>query len=96
VLALTVDSAKNIALLVLAGVLVVGFLAFKITNSVTQKAMSLLLTMGVLLGVWTQRSNVSSCADKVRAQAASGSDPDTTCTFFGTEIDISVDSLTGS
>ena len=77
VLAMTVDSAKNIALLVLAGVLIVGILAVKITKSVTQKAITLLLTAGIVLGVWTQRANLSTCADKVKAQAAAGSVPDT-------------------
>jgi len=94
VLALTVDMAKNVALGILAGVLVLGFLAIKITKSVTQKAISLLLTAGVVLGVWTQRANLSSCADKVKAQTEAGGLPDTTCTFFGTDVKLALpDSL---
>lgn len=91
-LAMTVDSAKNIALLVLAGVLIVGILAVKITKSVTQKAITLLLTAGIVLGVWTQRANLSTCADKVKAQAAAGSVPDTSCTFFGTDVKLALPS----
>lgn len=93
VLALTVDTAKNVALIVLAGVLLVGFLVVKLMRSVTQKAISLVLTLGVVLGVWTQRANLSECADKVTAQATAGAVPSTTCTFFGTEVDLSLDAL---
>lgn len=94
VLALTVESAKNVGLLVLAGVLVVGILAVKLMRSVTQKAISLLLTAGIVLGVWTQRANLSDCADQVKSQAAAGTVPSTTCTFFGTQVELSLDALT--
>ncbi len=89
-LALTVEMAKNLSIGVLVGLLLIGYLAVKITKSVTQKAVTMLIVLGVGLGVWTQRANVSECAEKVTNQAAAGSLPSTSCRFFGSDVDISV------
>lgn len=82
--------AKNISIGVLVGLLLVGYLVVKITKSVTQKAITLLLVFGIGLGVWTQRTNVADCADKVQDQAAAGSAPSTDCRFFGSDVEISL------
>ncbi len=83
-IALTVDTAKNIAILVLAAVLVAGVLAVKITKTVTQKAVAVVIVLCIGLGVWTQRTNVTDCAEQVR----SGQESSTTCTFFGQEVTV--------
>lgn len=93
-LAVTVETAKNISLGVLVGLLLLGYLAVKITKSVTQKAFTLLITAGIALGVWTQRANVAECADKVRDQALAGGVPATSCRFFGSDVEISIPGTT--
>lgn len=84
-LALTYGSAKNIAILIVVGLVVVAFLVAKFMAGVSRKALMLLICAGLALGVWTQRQSLQRCADDVR------SIPDgrtATCQFFGQEIDI--------
>lgn len=89
-LALSVGQAKALAALaVLAFVAIAVFGAWAM-KEVTQK-IALVVIFGLLaLLVWTQRSSLDDCADRVREQAELGvRQIDTTCSFLGTEITIS-------
>ena len=93
VLALTLDDAKTIAIVV-ATVLAVGaVVSFWIMKSIVQK-----LAVAALLGVsafavWTQRVSLQDCADKVQNNferaGADVSVTDTECSFFGITITVS-------
>ena len=54
-LALTLETAKNIAIVVILGLIVIAFLVAKYVGSVAVKAITILVLGGVVLGVWTQR-----------------------------------------
>ena len=92
-LALTLDEAKTIAIVV-ATVLAVGaVVSFWIMKSIVQK-----LAVAALLGllafaVWTQRVSLQDCADKVQDSfELAGADvvvADTDCSFFGVTVTIS-------
>jgi hypothetical protein len=88
VLALTLGQAKTLAIVIVL-VLVVGAIAsFFVAKQITQK-----IVAGVIFGllavlVWTQRASLDECADKVKAGGLRG---DTTCSFFGREIEIAGD-----
>jgi ABC-type uncharacterized transport system permease subunit len=93
VIALTLDQATNVALAVTVGLAVAAVLSFWVVKSVAQKVVT-----GVLLGllafaVWTQRTALEDCADKVRASlertGTSVSVVDTDCSFFGLTVTIS-------
>lgn len=94
VLALTADMVKNASLGGLVVLVLFGLLAVKIMQSVTQKLISLAITAALLFGVWTQRANVSDCADQVKTQAQAqtqaGQVPsvDATCHFFGKDVNV--------
>jgi hypothetical protein len=81
-LALGVDAAKNIAIAVVVGFVVLSLVAASAIKNVTYKIVISLLMIGLALGVWTQRSELQDCAQLVRTQAG------TTCEFFGTQVDV--------
>ena len=92
-LAITLSEARNIAI-GLVVVFVVGAIAsFWIMKTIMQKV-AVVLVLGVLaFAVWTQRTSLQDCADKVLdAYEFDGVSPtiiDTDCSFFGTTITIS-------
>lgn len=89
-LALTLGQAKIIAVLV-----VVVLLGGALASAWLMKELSQKVALAVILGllallVWTQRSSLQDCADRVREQARVGvRDVDTTCSFLGQDITIS-------
>lgn len=89
-LAVTLDQAKSIAAIAVVGLLVLAVGSAWIMKTVAQKV-ALVMILGLLaLVVWTQRSSLQECADKVRAEARTQvTGVDTTCTFFGQDITIS-------
>jgi len=93
VLALTLDDAKTIAIVV-ATVLAVGaVVSFWIMKSIVQK-LAVAALLGVLaFAVWTQRVSLQDCADKVQNNfERAGTDvvvTDSECSFFGIKITVS-------
>jgi hypothetical protein len=92
-LALTLDEAKTIAIVV-ATVLVVGaVVSFWIMKSIVQKLAVAALLALLAFAVWTQRVSLQDCADKVQDSfELAGSDvavADTDCSFFGVTVTIS-------
>jgi hypothetical protein len=85
-LALTLDQAKTIATLAVA-VLVVGAIGSAWLMKEIMQKVALVVILGLLaVLVWTQRSSLDDCADRVRA---AGFSDDTTCSFFGRDVTIS-------
>lgn len=85
-LAISYDTAKNIAIAVIAGLIIVAVISAKVAASVTKK-MIMVVILGILaVGVWSQRQSLQNCASKVRANGGAG---DATCHFFGSDIVIS-------
>ena len=85
-LALTLGAAKNIALLVVVVLAVLAIGAAWLMKTIAQKA-ALAVILGLLaVIVWTQRSSLNECADKVRE---GGVQVDTTCSFLGKDVKIS-------
>jgi hypothetical protein len=81
-LALTVDAAKNVAVAVTIGFVVLALVAASAIKNVTYKIVTSLLMAGLALGVWTQRSHLQDCAQAVRVNGA------TTCRFFGSDVHV--------
>lgn len=89
-LALTLGQAKTIAVLVVIVLIGAALAAAWIMKEIMQKV-ALVVILGLLaLLVWTQRSSLQECSDKVRAAGVNINDPDvdTTCSFFGRDIEI--------
>lgn len=85
---LTLDTAENTSLWTVAGAILLALIAVWLVKQVVTKV----LTVGLLLAlaglVWSQRTELSECADNVEASIAAGLQPDTTCTFFGRAVTI--------
>lgn len=93
VIALTLDNAKTIAIVV-ATVLVVGSIAsLWLMRTVMQKLAVAAVLALLAFAVWTQRVSLQDCADAVRTNfEISGGNPrvaDTECSFFGVTVTIS-------
>ncbi len=88
VLGITLGQAKWLALFIVL-VLVAGAIAGAwIMKEVTQKVIVVVIVGLLALLVWTQRSSLDECADKVREGGIGG---DNTCSFFGRDVRISTD-----
>ncbi len=82
--ALTLDSAKKIAIIAVGVLILVALISAKVVAGVTKKAILLLVFAALALGVFSQRQALQRCADRI----APGQE--TVCTFFGTDIHIKV------
>ena len=93
VLALTLDEAKTIGIVVATGLVVAAVASFWIMKSLVQKLVGAGLLFLLAFAVWTQRGALQDCADKVQAgYERAGTDvtiDDTDCSFFGVTITIS-------
>lgn len=89
-LALTLGQAKTIAILVVVVLVGLALASAWLMKEVMQKV-ALVVILGLLaLLVWSQRASLQECSEKVRAAGVDINDPDvdTTCSFFGRDIEI--------
>ncbi len=87
-LALTLGQAKTIAFLIVVVLIALAIGSAWLMKEIAQK-IALFVILGLLaLLVWTQRASLDECADKVREGGIRG---DTTCSFFGRDVQISTD-----
>ena len=88
-IALSLQSAKTIAIVVLIVFVAFAVISAWVIKNVTMKIISILLLLGLGLGMWTQRSNLQDCADRAKAKVDAGIDEGSiTCEFFGTEVSV--------
>jgi hypothetical protein len=92
-LALTLDDAKTIAVVVATVFAVGAVVSFWIMKSIVQKLAVAALLALLAFAVWTQRVSLQDCADKVQDSfELAGADvtvTDTECSFFGVTVTIS-------
>lgn len=86
--ALTVANARHLAVAIVVALVVLVVVAASVISNVTAKIVTMLVLAGFALGVWTQRANLSDCAERARAKAAIGDTSPTACTFFGVEVEV--------
>ena len=89
-LALTLGQAKTIAVLVVVVLLGLAVASAWLMKEVMQKVAFVVILGLLALLVWSQRSSLQECSEKVRAAGTSINDPDvdTTCSFLGRDIEI--------
>lgn len=92
-LALTLDDAKMIAIAVAAVFLVGAVLSFWVMKTIVSKLVVAGLLGLLAFAVWTQRTSLQDCADKVQGNfervGTEVTVADTDCSFFGATITIS-------
>ena len=87
--AMTYETAKNIGIAVVVGLVVLMVISAIVIKNVTTKLITALIFAGLAFGVWTQRSSLQDCAGKVRDRGAT-TNTDVTCSFLGSDVNISV------
>lgn len=92
-LALTLDDAKIIAIVVAALFVVGAVLSFWVMKTIVSKLLVAGLLVLLAFAVWTQRTSLQDCADKVQGNfervGTEVTVADTDCSFFGATITIS-------
>lgn len=86
-LALTVDSAKNLAVWIAGGFVAMSVVSALVVRKLVAKLGVAIILLAVALAVWSQRANLVDCAARARA---SGTTAPVTCTFFGSDIEVAV------
>ena len=93
VLALTLADAKTIAILASAALLVGAVLSFWVMKTIVSKIVVAGLLGLLAFAVWTQRTSLQDCADKVQGNfervGTEVTVADTDCSFFGVTVTIS-------
>lgn len=87
-LALSVGSARHLGVAIVVVFVVLSVVSATVIANVTMKIVTMLVMAGFALGVWTQRANLTDCAELAKSKAAIGDTSPTTCTFFGVEVDV--------
>jgi hypothetical protein len=85
--AMTYETAKNIGIAVVVGLVALAVISALVIKNVTAKLITALLIVGLAFGVWTQRSSLQDCAGKVRDRGIANTD--VTCSFLGSDVNIS-------
>ena len=92
VFALTLDQATTIAGITAVVLVVLGVLAFWVMKTVVQKLVVATLLGLLAFAVWSQRTALQDCADKVQANFEQAGTAvtflDTECSFFGVNVTI--------
>lgn len=91
--AMTFETAKNIGIAVVVGLVALMLVLAMVMKNVTAKLITIVLVGGLAFGVWTQRSALQDCASQVKDRAALGDTSDVVCSFMGSDITINVSSL---
>jgi len=86
--ALTLETAKNTGIAVAVGLIALMLVMAVVVKNVTVKLISILIVGGFAFGVWTQRSSLQDCADKVRARGALGDSTNVSCSFLGSDVKV--------
>lgn len=88
--ALSIDSAKNIAIVAAVVFIVLSLLSAWVVKNVVMKMLFILVLAGLALGAWTQRTNLSDCVEQSKNALEDGTAgvDKVTCTFFGTDVEV--------
>lgn len=89
-IALTVETAKNIGIAVAVGLVALMLVMAFVIKNVTAKLVTVFIIGGLAFGVWTQRSALQECADKIRARGVQPAASDIECSFLGSDVRVSV------
>ena len=88
-LAFDLDTAKNSSFFTVAGAVLLALAAVWLVKQVVTKVLSVVVLLAIAGLVWSQRAELTDCADEVRANwTAPGAVDATTCTFFGQDVKV--------
>lgn len=87
--AFSVDSAKNVAIVVVVVFLAFTVLSAWVVKNIVGKIISVVILAGLSATAWSQHSSLQTCADKAKAAvAAQGTDASVSCKLFGVSVKV--------
>ena len=86
--ALSLESAKTIAIAVAIAFVAFAVISAWVIKNLVTKLIMVLLMAGLALGVWTQRTSLQDCATRAKAKAEALDTIPIKCTFFGTDVEV--------
>jgi drug/metabolite transporter (DMT)-like permease len=86
--AITLETARTVALAAAIAIVVAAVATLWVFKQVMSKLIAAGLLVVVAGLVWSQRSALDDCADRVHARLESGPETDGTCTFFGRDVTV--------
>ena len=84
-LALSIDTAKNIAMFIAAGFVALSVISAVLVKKLVTKLVLVVVLVTAALAMWSQRANLQDCAAKAKDRVA-GSGQQVVCSFFGTDV----------
>lgn len=90
---ITTDGAKSGALFAILALVAVAVISALVVKAVVTKVLTMLISALLAFGVYSQRSSITSCADKVKKEALSFGARKTECSFFGVKVNVPTDQL---
>jgi hypothetical protein len=88
VFAVDFETAKNTSLWTVSVAVLLALLAVWVVKEVIKKVFTVVILLAIAGLAWSQRAELTDCADEVRGTVAAGVMPDTTCTFFGQDVTV--------
>jgi len=88
VLAVDVEAAKRIAIVIVIALVVLALLAAKFVKAALVKAIIILLLGSGVAIVFSQRAALSDCASDIHEKYAQNDFSETTCKFLGFEFHV--------
>lgn len=82
------ETAKNASLWTVAGAVVLALVAVWLVKEVVKKVLTVAILLVIAGLAWSQRTELTACADEVRGTLEAGAVDDTTCTFFGRDVTV--------
>jgi hypothetical protein len=88
VLAFDFETAKNTSLWTVSVAVVLALIAVWVVKEVVKKVLTVVILLAIAGLAWSQRAELTACADEVRQTVDADALPDTTCTFFGQSVTV--------
>lgn len=84
-LAISLDTARNVAAVIAVVLIALALLNLWILKNTVQKVVVAGVLIVIAIVVWQQRASLGDCADDIRE---AGGRAGTTCSFMGVEVDV--------
>ena len=91
VVGISLDAARNVAVVVAVTALVLAVLAAWLMKAIVSKLAGAVVLGVIALLAWTQRTALDECAADVRDRLTADVADATTCTFFGRDVTVGAD-----
>jgi predicted aspartyl protease len=92
VLGITAEAAENLAVVIAIALVLLAALFAKVLIGNMAKIAAAVLLVAAAVFVWTQRTSLQDCADKVKAEAQSTVDGQADCKVSGLKFTVDLDS----